>query len=200
MKAPKLGYEITERIHLMAVGRIPIPDTPFAEFQEVKKALIRSIQPPEEGEGEVDAYRHLLSGSYVRSSELCDEIQEPYLQIGKDGETPMLLPSISLPAAILFWKASMIKVIIVSMINNAAWIYRDDFTLLPGAIRKEVLRKVFGEDIPGTLTDGNFELLFYLIVEESFRAFHQQGKGTDVRPCFVTWTEELDALKHGHGL
>ncbi|KAL8813751.1 MAG: hypothetical protein Q9200_000004 [Gallowayella weberi] len=210
MKAPKLDYEITERMHLMAIGKIAIPDIPFCEFQALKKALIRSIQPPEEEQGEIDdegnvekyktAYRLLLSGSYVRCSKLCDEIRESYFQIGEEEEDARLLPSISLPEAVLFWKASMIAVIIVSMINNAAWVYRESFTLLPDAIRKEVLREVFGEDVPGALTDGKFELLFYLIVEENFRAFHHRGKGRDVRPCFVTWTEDLDALKDGHGL
>ncbi|KAL8693522.1 MAG: hypothetical protein Q9224_003735 [Gallowayella concinna] len=137
---------------------------------------------------------------YVKSIDLCDEIRKSYLlHIGKDGGDPRLPPNISLSEAILFWKACLIKVIIFSMIGNAAWIYRDNLTLLPAAIQKRVLKEVFGEDMPGALQYGKFELLLYLIVEEFFRAFHHQEKGEDAKPYFVTWSEDLDALKNGPG-
>ncbi|KAI4248490.1 MAG: hypothetical protein L6R40_001051 [Gallowayella cf. fulva] len=180
MEAPKIDLPITERIHLMATGKIPIPESPFPEFQEVKTTLIASIRPyeaePRDPEGKRNiskynkAYRYLLAGSYVRSSELCDEIRDSYLTALDDAKNnnsnkdPHLPAKIPLAHAILFWKASMIKVVLTAMMNTAPAQYRGTFLLLPIAIRDRVLRDVFGGGggagaIPEVLRDGDFGLL-----------------------------------------
>lgn len=97
----------------------------------------------------------------------------------------------------------MIKVVLTAMMNTAPAQYRGTFLLLPIAIRDRVLRDVFGGGggagaIPEVLRDGDFGLLFYLFLEESFRMFYRQGKeGWWARPCFAPWAEELGVLEVG---